>query len=107
MFTDIILIIVDYLLRINTSIIITTIIITASVYKKFMLSSKNFIINVVNVQEKELAVAASKLAECQKTIASLGRQLNSLATLEDFLTESEKPLELNNEGSRIIPIDIW
>lgn len=58
-------------------------------------------------QEKELAVAASKLAECQKTIASLGRQLNSLATLEDFLTESEKPLELNNEGSRIIPIDIW
>lgn len=58
-------------------------------------------------QEKELAMAASKLAECQKTIASLGRQLNSLATLEDFLTESEKPLELNNEGSRIIPIDIW
>lgn len=58
-------------------------------------------------QEKELAMAASKLAECQKTIASLGRQLNSLATLEDFLTESEKSLELNNEGSRIIPIDIW
>ncbi|XP_041004907.1 filament-like plant protein 3 isoform X2 [Juglans microcarpa x Juglans regia] len=45
-------------------------------------------------QEKELAVAASKFAECQKTIASLGQQLRSLATLEDFLTDSEKPLEL-------------
>ncbi|KAJ7957074.1 filament-like plant protein [Quillaja saponaria] len=43
-------------------------------------------------QEKELAVAASKFAECQKTIASLGRQLESLAKLEDFLLESENPL---------------
>ncbi|XP_043721921.1 filament-like plant protein [Telopea speciosissima] len=38
-------------------------------------------------QEKELAVAAGKLAECQKTIASLGQQLKSLATLEDFLID--------------------
>ncbi|XP_022750869.1 filament-like plant protein isoform X2 [Durio zibethinus] len=44
-------------------------------------------------QDKELAIAASKLAECQKTIASLGQQLKSLATLEDFLIDSDKPLE--------------
>lgn len=49
-------------------------------------------------QDKELAVAASKFAECQKTIASLGQQLKSLATLEDFLTDSEKQLELSGEG---------
>ncbi|KAK6923504.1 Filament-like plant protein [Dillenia turbinata] len=47
-------------------------------------------------QEKELAVAATKFAECQKTIASLGRQLKSLATLEDFLKDSEKSSELLN-----------
>ncbi|CAH9136482.1 unnamed protein product [Cuscuta epithymum] len=41
------------------------------------------------VKQEDLAVtAASKLAECQKTIASLGRQLQSLATLEDFLTDA-------------------
>ncbi|EOA30122.1 hypothetical protein CARUB_v10013232mg [Capsella rubella] len=39
-------------------------------------------------QEKELAVAASKFAECQRTIASLGQRLQSLATLEDFLIET-------------------
>lgn len=39
------------------------------------------------LQEKELAVAASKFAECQRTIASLGQRLQSLATLEDFLIE--------------------
>ncbi|CAH2055038.1 unnamed protein product [Thlaspi arvense] len=39
-------------------------------------------------QEKELAVAASKFAECQRTIASLGQRLQSLSTLEDFLIES-------------------
>lgn len=33
-------------------------------------------------------VAAGKLAECQKTIASLGNQLKSLATLEDFLIDT-------------------
>ncbi|GAB4835517.1 hypothetical protein Ancab_000426 [Ancistrocladus abbreviatus] len=45
-------------------------------------------------QEKELAVAAGRLAECQKTIISLGKQLKSLATLEDFLIDLEKPLEV-------------
>ena len=43
-------------------------------------------------------MAASKFAECQKTIASLGQHLKSLATLEDFLTDSENPLELSSEG---------
>lgn len=33
-------------------------------------------------------MAADKLAECQKTIASLGKQLQSLATLEDFLIDT-------------------
>ncbi|KAI8029552.1 hypothetical protein LOK49_LG01G02515 [Camellia lanceoleosa] len=51
-------------------------------------------------QDKELAIASSKFAECQKTIASLGRQLKSLATLEDFLMDSEKTTELPKEGSQ-------
>ena len=50
------------------------------------------------MQDKEIAIAASKLAECQKTIASLGQQLKSLATLEDFLIDSDKPLELVDGG---------
>ncbi|KAK6114890.1 hypothetical protein DH2020_007159 [Rehmannia glutinosa] len=38
--------------------------------------------------EEDLAVAVDKLAECQKTIASLAKQLKSLATLEDFLIDT-------------------
>ncbi|RZC94497.1 hypothetical protein C5167_026227 [Papaver somniferum] len=54
-------------------------------------------------QDKELAVAAGKLAECQKTIASLGQQLKSLATLEDFMMDSdEKPLDINVEGGSLL-----
>ncbi|CAK7354660.1 unnamed protein product [Dovyalis caffra] len=49
-------------------------------------------------QEKELAVAASKLAECQKTISSLGLQLKSLATFDDFLLDSEKSSDVSSEG---------
>ncbi|KAL8159159.1 hypothetical protein V2J09_000696 [Rumex salicifolius] len=49
-------------------------------------------------QEKELAVAASKLEECQKTIASLGRQLQSLATLDDFLEDADSSLEFSGES---------
>ncbi|XP_031247401.1 filament-like plant protein 3 isoform X2 [Pistacia vera] len=48
------------------------------------------------LQEKELGVAANKFAECQKTIASLSRQLRSLATLEDFL-DSDTSLEFTGE----------
>ncbi|XP_074263680.1 uncharacterized protein LOC141586373 [Silene latifolia] len=39
-------------------------------------------------QEELAAAAAGKLADCQKTIASLGSQLNSLAALEDFLIDT-------------------
>lgn len=49
------------------------------------------------MQDKELALATSKFAECQKTIASLGKQLKSLATLEDFLLDTENPMELTCE----------
>ncbi|XP_073280065.1 filament-like plant protein 3 isoform X1 [Primulina huaijiensis] len=41
-------------------------------------------------QDKELEVAASKFADCKNTIASLGRQLKYLASLDDFLIDSEK-----------------
>ncbi|EPS72707.1 hypothetical protein M569_02051, partial [Genlisea aurea] len=41
-------------------------------------------------QEKELEVAASKFAECQKTISSLGLQLEFLAAFDDFLKESSE-----------------
>nr|GEX02643.1 hypothetical protein [Tanacetum cinerariifolium] len=43
-------------------------------------------------QDTELALAGNKFADCQKTIASLSRQLNTLATLEDFLID---PNEFN------------
>ncbi|GMI90864.1 vesicle tethering 1 [Hibiscus trionum] len=42
----------------------------------------------VKIKQEDLATAAGKLAECQKTIASLGQQLKSLATLEDFLIDT-------------------
>lgn len=44
--------------------------------------------NPLKIKQEDLAVAADKLTECQRTIASLGRQLQSLATLEDFLTDT-------------------
>ena len=50
------------------------------------------------MQDKEIAIAASKFAEYQKTIASLGQQLKSLATLEDFLIDSDKPFEIMEGG---------
>lgn len=40
------------------------------------------------VKQKDLAVAAGKLAECQETIASLGKQLESFSTFEDFLIDN-------------------
>lgn len=42
-------------------------------------------------------MAASRFALCQKTIASLGHQLKSLAKLEDFLLDSQNPMELTCE----------
>lgn len=41
-------------------------------------------------QEKEVASAAGKLAECQKTIANLGLQLKSLTDLDSVMTEPDK-----------------
>lgn len=61
-------------------------------------SQKSAIIDEFRInQDKELTVAATKFAECQKTIASLGRQLKSLATLEDFLivvSDSERQADM-------------
>ncbi|THU67725.1 hypothetical protein C4D60_Mb05t27740 [Musa balbisiana] len=47
-------------------------------------------------QEKEIAVAAGKLVECQKTIASLNQQLKTLAKFDELMLETEKP-ESNGE----------
>ncbi|EXB53551.1 hypothetical protein L484_007922 [Morus notabilis] len=51
-------------------------------------------VNLKIKQEKELSLAADKFAECQKTIASLGQQLKSLASLEDVLLDPEKQQEI-------------
>ncbi|GAV71973.1 DUF869 domain-containing protein [Cephalotus follicularis] len=51
------------------------------------------------IKQEDLAVAAGKLAECQKTIASLGKQLKSLATLEDFLIDTAGLPEFSARGS--------
>ncbi|KAG6432611.1 hypothetical protein SASPL_104192 [Salvia splendens] len=42
----------------------------------------------LKIKQEDLAVAADKLAECQRTIASLGMQLKSLVMLEDFLIDT-------------------
>ena len=58
--------------------------------------------------QEDLAVAAGKLAECQKTIASLGNQLKSLATLEDFLIDPANLPEFSAGASLIPkPEELW
>ncbi|KAI4366595.1 hypothetical protein MLD38_022456 [Melastoma candidum] len=42
----------------------------------------------VSMKQEHVDVAAGKLVECQKTILSLRKQLESLATLEDFLIDT-------------------
>ncbi|KAM0939958.1 putative filament-like plant protein [Dioscorea sansibarensis] len=42
-------------------------------------------------QDQERVIAAGKLAECQKTIDSLNRHLQLLATFDDFMIENEMP----------------
>uniref|UniRef100_A0A7N0ZUU7 Filament-like plant protein n=1 Tax=Kalanchoe fedtschenkoi TaxID=63787 RepID=A0A7N0ZUU7_KALFE len=42
----------------------------------------------LKIKQDDLVAAAGKLAECQQTIASLGVQLKSLASLDDFLTDT-------------------
>ncbi|KAI9079655.1 hypothetical protein K1719_038276 [Acacia pycnantha] len=51
-------------------------------------------------QEKELSLAASRFAECQRTIATLGQRLQSLATLEDLPHDSQEPMELTSEAKQ-------
>ncbi|XP_051115099.1 filament-like plant protein 3 [Andrographis paniculata] len=45
-------------------------------------------------EDQELAATASQFAECQKTIASLSRQLKSLATYEDFLIDPDRSISV-------------
>ncbi|KAL1196186.1 Filament-like plant protein 2 [Cardamine amara subsp. amara] len=40
------------------------------------------------IKQEDIATAAGKFLDCQKTITSLGKQLQSLATLEDFLIDT-------------------
>ncbi|KAL1557068.1 filament-like plant protein 3 isoform X2 [Salvia divinorum] len=51
------------------------------------------------VKQEDLAVAADKLTKCQKTIASLVRQLQSLATLEDFYIDTSSIQGLSRDLS--------
>ncbi|KAJ6939267.1 hypothetical protein NC651_005642 [Populus alba x Populus x berolinensis] len=51
------------------------------------------------IKQEDFDVAANKLAECQKTIASLGNQLKSLATLKDFLIDTASIPEFSAGGS--------
>ena len=51
-------------------------------------------------------MAASRFSECRKTIESLGQQLKSLATLEDFILDSEDTMELTGEVTPPGPQDV-
>lgn len=54
------------------------------------------------VKQEDLDVAAGRLSDCQKTIVSLRKQLESLATLEDFLIDTTNIPEFTAGGS-IVP----
>ncbi|CAN6335674.1 unnamed protein product [Urochloa humidicola] len=54
-------------------------------------------------KEKELANAAGKLAECQKTISSLERQLKSLTDLDSVVPEPER---LESSREMPLPLDL-
>ncbi|KAI4326156.1 hypothetical protein MLD38_031497 [Melastoma candidum] len=49
-------------------------------------------------QEEELALAAGRFAECQKTIGSLREKLTSLALVDDFTVEPEENPGPTDEG---------
>ncbi|KAL5145481.1 Filament-like plant protein [Glycine soja] len=55
----------------------------------------------IKLKQEDLSLAAGKLAECQKTIASLGNRLSSLATLEDFLIDTTSIPEFSASSSLI------
>lgn len=50
----------------------------------------NFLLKFDYILQEDMETAAEKVANCQKTIALLGKQkqLQSLATLEDFITDN-------------------
>lgn len=50
------------------------------------------------LQEKELAAAAEKLAECQETIFLLGKQLKALRPQADFIGSPQSPRSQKGEG---------
>ncbi|EPS60660.1 hypothetical protein M569_14141, partial [Genlisea aurea] len=50
-------------------------------------SQKSLIRPEFRIDPEEMRIAASKFAECQKTIDSLGLQLKSLVAFDDFLTD--------------------
>lgn len=61
--------------------------------------SSKVLIYFYNVkQEQQLAVAASRFAECQKTISSLAQQLKSLASVDDFFVDSDPICDNMDEG---------
>ncbi|CAD6257973.1 unnamed protein product [Miscanthus lutarioriparius] len=63
-------------------------------------------------QEKELTSAAGKLAECQKTIANLGRQLKSLTDLDgvasdpEMLESRDTHLDFRDGGDDLLSADV-
>ncbi|XP_010416705.1 PREDICTED: filament-like plant protein 1 isoform X1 [Camelina sativa] len=60
------------------------------------------------IKQEDIETAAGKLANCQKTIASLGKQLQSLATLEDFLTDTPSiPMAANGVCSSSSNSESW
>ncbi|CAL9241013.1 unnamed protein product [Arabidopsis halleri] len=68
-----------------------------SLHKENSIKSEN---KEPKIKQEDIETAAGKLANCQKTIASLGKQLQSLATLEDFLTDTPSiPMAANGVSS--------
>ncbi|WOL03547.1 filament-like plant protein 3 isoform X2 [Canna indica] len=61
------------------------------------------------LRQEEVALAAGKLVECQKTIASLNQQLKSLANFDDFMLLTHRPdsnggpLEFSGESMVLDP----
>nr|GLL18132.1 filament-like plant protein 4 [Ipomoea trifida] len=56
-----------------------------------MIESSKAEIDAKKTQEKELAAAAEKLAECQETIFLLGKQLKSLRPQAEFMGSPQSP----------------
>ncbi|XP_047333238.1 filament-like plant protein 1 [Impatiens glandulifera] len=57
-----------------------------------LVNTENLKGDVKTKKDKEMEIAASRLANCMETIASINRQLKSLAKFEEFLVDSENPI---------------